>query len=548
MPQTPRTLVRSLALSLATLLVAASQAPARCVAPAAVPGLATDLPVVDREGVTRRYDLYVPASYTAASGGGTKPVPMVLDLHGVYANKTDQRLLSGFAAQADAVGFVVAYPNGRDPDPGDPTVDTGRGWNAYNLGGISHENGYDDVGYLRDVVADVARRVHVDHRRIYVTGVSNGGGMTHRLACEAADLFAAAAPFSLDLALPDVAQGITTCAPSRPITVAIFRGYREGPNVISSYCPGIFAPTFPGAQSGLAAWAAVNGCTGAPSLTTWGASGTQVGCFAGSTGNVTQRHDGCAGGVHVELTSWDAGHVTIYPFSGGAAKAWTGSFAPSALSLPDADADGIADADDNCPLVANADQADADADCRGDACPSGCVTLDRPSLRVTKNGAPSGDESISIRARLQLASGAPAIDPVAHGVRIVVRDAASTVVLSRDVPPGAAAASGAPGWRVNAKGDRWTFSDRSGALAGGITRVVVADVSREAPGLFQLAISGAKSDFQLNAADLPARLEIVLGAEPEAAAGRCGEVRLDPDGGTAPSCASSASGATMTCR
>lgn len=35
---------------------------------------------------------------------------------------------------------------------------------------------------------------------------------------------------------------------------------------------------------------------------------------------------------------------------------------------PDADADGVADGTDNCPVVANPDQADADEDATGDAC------------------------------------------------------------------------------------------------------------------------------------------------------------------------------------
>lgn len=470
----------------------------------------------------------------------------MLDLHGLNANKTFQRLLSGFAAKADTLGFVVAWPNGRDPVPGDPSSDNGRGWNAYNLGGVSYANGYDDVGHLRDVVADVARRVNVDRRRIFVTGISNGASMTHRLACEAADLFAAAAPFSMDLALPDVKQGIAACAPVRPIPIAIFRGYREGTNVVSSYCPGIFSPTFPGAQAGLAAWAAVNGCSGSPSLTTWSASGTQAACFAASTDNVTQRYDDCAGGATVELTSWDAGHVSIYPFSGGATKAWDGTLSASALDLPDADGDGIADVDDDCPLVANADQADSDADCRGDACPSPCAVLEKPLLRVTKNGSPSGDESVSARARLRVPS-APSVDPVATGLRIAVRDRANALVWSRDVPPGAAT-DGGPGWKTGARGGHWTFADRDGVLAGGVTRVVVRAVPGDVPGTFQVAVAGRFGDFQVLAGDLPVRLEVVLGGDAEEAAGQCGEARFAPDGTPPPACASNPTGAVVTCR
>jgi hypothetical protein len=41
---------------------------------------------------------------------------------------------------------------------------------------------------------------------------------------------------------------------------------------------------------------------------------------------------------------------------------------PDARFIPDEDGDGISDADDNCPQVANADQGDGDADGLGDVC------------------------------------------------------------------------------------------------------------------------------------------------------------------------------------
>ena len=40
----------------------------------------------------------------------------------------------------------------------------------------------------------------------------------------------------------------------------------------------------------------------------------------------------------------------------------------SAMSVTDSDSDGVVDAADNCPLTANADQADLDGDGIGDVC------------------------------------------------------------------------------------------------------------------------------------------------------------------------------------
>jgi polyhydroxybutyrate depolymerase len=214
-------------------------------------GLHANFPLVDREGVTRQYDIYVPSTYNEVSNNGSRPQALVVDLHGLTASKENQESLSGFMAKADDEGFVVAYPQGK-----------GNSWNGYNCCGQARQNGYNDVGYLRDLVASVSTKVNVDHRRIYVTGISNGGAMTHRLACEAADLFAAGAAFSMDLALPDTAQGITTCDPVRPIPMSIFRGYREGNLVISSYCSStIWDPRVPARRP---AWRSGRRSTAAP--------------------------------------------------------------------------------------------------------------------------------------------------------------------------------------------------------------------------------------------------------------------------------------------
>ena len=43
----------------------------------------------------------------------------------------------------------------------------------------------DDVGFIRAVFDDLARRVPIDRARIYATGMSNGAMMSYRLAVEA---------------------------------------------------------------------------------------------------------------------------------------------------------------------------------------------------------------------------------------------------------------------------------------------------------------------------------------------------------------------------
>lgn len=122
----------------------------------------------------------------------------------------------------------------------------------------------DDVAFARAVVAHVQTLACIDPSRVYAVGVLTGGGLSHYLACRAADVFAAVAPAAFDL----LEENVDDCAPSRPITVVSFRGtgesrvpYEGGP---SSLVPGM-PLTFLGARATFEKWAELNGCTGSPS-------------------------------------------------------------------------------------------------------------------------------------------------------------------------------------------------------------------------------------------------------------------------------------------
>jgi polyhydroxybutyrate depolymerase len=78
----------------------------------------------------------------------------------------------------------------------------------------------DDVGFLLALVEDVSREHAIDRGRIFVTGISNGGFMSLRVACDAADTFAAVAPVTAAFS----EQLGPRCQPARPVAVAIFNG------------------------------------------------------------------------------------------------------------------------------------------------------------------------------------------------------------------------------------------------------------------------------------------------------------------------------------
>lgn len=117
-----------------------------------------------------QYVAYVPATLPDS------PVPLVLTMHGLLGTAKQHASQTHWAETADAHGFIVVAPNGH------------RAWD-YTDGSI-------DLGYLRDVVADVRSRQCLDERRLYVTGHSMGGFMTHRATCDLGDLFAAGASYA----------------------------------------------------------------------------------------------------------------------------------------------------------------------------------------------------------------------------------------------------------------------------------------------------------------------------------------------------------------
>ncbi|WP_438044481.1 alpha/beta hydrolase family esterase [Sorangium sp. So ce128] len=225
----------------------------------------------------RSYVLHVPAAYD-----GSKPVPLVVDLHPLGGSGPSERSGSPYPAQTDPEGVIMAFPSGL----------AGPSGGAWNVGPCCVKN-TDDVAFVKAMVAEIQETACIDTKRIYAVGFSMGGGMSHYLACHAADTFAAVAPAAFDL----LQENIADCKPSRPITVISFRStgdpivpYAGGYSAVVSGMP----ITFLGAKSTLEKWGQINKCTGAPSAE------DSKGCSTFSN---------CEGGVEVALcTKQGGGH------------------------------------------------------------------------------------------------------------------------------------------------------------------------------------------------------------------------------------------------
>ena len=238
-------------------------------------------------GNSRIYDVHVPPGYD-----GTTAVPLVLDFHGFQNNATIQAGVSGWRSLADREGFIVAYPLGLFGRPEAPEVDTPQG-PSFNGGplccGYAALRRIDDVGFARAIVQAVGAEANVDRTRVYATGLSNGGYLSHRLACEAADVFAAVAPVAARIGLVPT----TLCQPSRPIALIEFAGLHD-PEV-----PYEGVGLQPSAAQSLAYWRDQDRCGSGPP--------DERADFGTS---YCETYRTCSAGVQVELCSIEAGQVS----------------------------------------------------------------------------------------------------------------------------------------------------------------------------------------------------------------------------------------------
>ena len=155
----------------------------------------------------RSWIVYVPPSYNPA-----RPTPLVFVLHGRPSNAPAMAAISQMNAVAARRGFIVVYPQGLNNE-----------WNAYyDLVRQPAIAPQDDISFLKTLTEDLGVDLNVDRRRMYVTGFSNGGFMTLRLACSASNYFAAFAPVSAELYTQ-----LTSRCQGNPAPILLMHGTRD---------------------------------------------------------------------------------------------------------------------------------------------------------------------------------------------------------------------------------------------------------------------------------------------------------------------------------
>jgi len=160
------------------------------------------------DGYTRTYLIHVSASLDK-----TKPAPLLIALHGGGGRGKGMWSLTqgGLDRLADEEGFIVVYPDGYKKHWNDGRKDAND---------AAHNKDIDDVGFISALIDSLIAEHNVDPKRVYVTGISNGGMMSYRLACELSDRIAAIAPVAtaMPINMPYY------CSPANPVSVIVFSG------------------------------------------------------------------------------------------------------------------------------------------------------------------------------------------------------------------------------------------------------------------------------------------------------------------------------------
>jgi polyhydroxybutyrate depolymerase len=194
----------------------------------------------------RSYLVHVPKKYKSETR-----TPVVLVFHGAGTNARMMVPFCQMNKKSDEAGFITVYPHG-----------TGAAgifltWNAGGVHGRMAEGKADDVKFVGSLLEDLGTVVNVDPKRVYATGMSNGGMMCYRLSAELSDRIAAIAPVAGTMAIDEA-------KPNRPVPVMHFHGTADrivpfgGPKSTPKFL------TFKSVEETVKIWAKINGCQEGP--------------------------------------------------------------------------------------------------------------------------------------------------------------------------------------------------------------------------------------------------------------------------------------------
>jgi polyhydroxybutyrate depolymerase len=191
-----------------------------------------------------------------------RPAALIVALHFATGSGAEMERATGLTDEAERTGFDVAYPTATS-------------------NGFWHPS---DLPKLQRTLAAIEETACIDRSRVYLLGMSNGGGMAALAACRMADAVAAVALFAPAVSASD------PCSPSRPVSVLEVHGTADE---LVPYADG---------RTLIGAWAQRDGCSGSPTTTPTGDRAA------------TLRWGGCDDDAAVEHLRLDRGrHIELFP-------------------------------------------------------------------------------------------------------------------------------------------------------------------------------------------------------------------------------------------
>lgn len=197
--------------------------------------------------------VFLPSSYDPEV-----PTPLLLLLHGYSGTGAGQEAYMRFKPVADDRGVIYAHPDGTRDFFGLQF------WNATDACCDFFNTNVDDSGYLLDLIDEIKSVTNVDDNRVYLTGHSNGGFMSYRMACDHSETIAAIAGLA-GATWEDPAD----CSPTEPVHILQIHGTADDTILFDGVCN--FFQCYPGAIESVVQWADFNDCdpvvdTSAPNL------------------------------------------------------------------------------------------------------------------------------------------------------------------------------------------------------------------------------------------------------------------------------------------
>jgi len=177
-------------------------------------------------GTDRQYELFVHPNTDP-----TKEAPLIMGFHGAASIPAHFAFVSQLNRRAASLGYVIAYPSA-----------AGGSW----LRDSAQEN--NDLAFVESMLREISTQVRIDPQRIYATGMSNGGQMVYKVACEMADVITA-----VSVCACGMRRGV--CHPRRAVPVLHFHG-TEDPLVPYAW-----------GSDAVRQWIEIDGCESVPTET-----------------------------------------------------------------------------------------------------------------------------------------------------------------------------------------------------------------------------------------------------------------------------------------